>query len=485
MLTRREFLEKALLATGIVFIPSIVNAEDNSGKFDISYIWHKDLEAILDYQRDVEGALGEDSRRLEIVKGKSGKYGLIYDFDGNKNDAIKLAIKQRRKLVTNGLDAAVIISDTGYNQLYNVTYGVGPNLERLKQDFVTVNNMLGDGVGKELFIEQRPDNQYALVYRRRGDKQPTLEAAQRHDGLLASKGIHASITRENNNDVVYGESSEIEEKEPTIVKKKTKEKPTHALEQKVKEHISYLRKKGKLSNDETIAISVYDLSSDQKLVSINEEIPLECASMVKPFVALAFFHKVHEGHLKYTSDDKKNMEKMIQRSSNHSTNELFDRVGGFSEVNRILHSNYGNIFKQTKVVEKIPEGGQTYKNKASAHDYSRFLYTLTEDKLPSSREIKRLMALPKRDRVYTGVPNIPSGTLVYGKTGTTGKLCGDMAVLAPLDKEGNRHYYTVIGIIEKEKKTNSYGHWEHSRGNIIREVSGMAYDFLTQKYSFK
>ena len=258
-----------------------------------------------------------------------------------------------------------------------------------------------------------------------------------------------------------------------------KELVNSPLEEKVELFIREKRAENNLYSDEKTAWSVYDFSTGEKVVSINEDVPMQCASMVKPFLALAFYHLEQEGKVGYNKKTKKEMEKMIQNSSNVSTNYIIKQIGGPRKVQKILSDNYPEIFKNTSIKEYIPKGGKTYKNKASASDYTRFLYYLWNNELPRSNEIKRLMRLPNRDRIYTGVKNIPKGTIVYDKTGTTSHLVGDMGILYIKSNDGKRKPYVFVGIIEKQKRLNGAEEtkrWWNSRGNIIRDISGIVYD---------
>ena len=126
-------------------------------------------------------------------------------------------------------------------------------------------------------------------------------------------------------------------------------------------------------------------------------------------------------------------------------------------------------------------GGKTYKNKALPSDYIRFLQALWDDQLPYTKEIRRLMSLPGRDRLYDGTP-IPQGTLVYNKTGSTAYLCGDMGILVPRDKKGKRYPYAIVGIIERSSRPQSYGNWMLTRGNVIRQVSTLVYQEMKKQY---
>jgi beta-lactamase class A len=177
------------------------------------------------------------------------------------------------------------------------------------------------------------------------------------------------------------------------------------------------------------------------------------------------------------------MERMIQRSDNGSADWIMHRLGGPAAVQRILRERYGDMLPGVEVKEYIPSSGRTYRNKATARDYSRFLLSLWRDELPGSKEIKRLMALPKRDRLRTGVA-LPDDVAVYDKTGSTSRLCGDMGVLMVKGADGRDYAYTLIGIIEKRRSARHYFRWLKSRGDVIRDISGLVYRSLGSIHGF-
>ena len=229
---------------------------------------------------------------------------------------------------------------------------------------------------------------------------------------------------------------------------------------------------------------MYDFTAGEKLVSINEDEPFEAASMVKLFVAAAFFCRVEKGDLIYGNRSRRHMELAIQHSNNAATNWMLRKIGGPKAAERMLKRKYPGIFQDTRIVEYIPRGGRTYRNKASAHDYSRFLYAVWKEDIFGAREIKRLMALPGSDRIYTGVASIPVSTRVYNKTGSTAHVCGDMGILNVKGPDGKRYPYTVVGIIEKERRARDYTTWIRSRGAVIRNVSGIIYHGIVKRYDF-
>lgn len=255
------------------------------------------------------------------------------------------------------------------------------------------------------------------------------------------------------------------------------------LEGKVDHYIKSLRGKGVIRGDERTAWLVYDFSSGTTLVSINESAALQAASMIKPFIALAFFHQVQAGNLTYGPSSQRKVELMIQKSDNEATNWVMRQTGGPAATLALLKQHYSSLCHQVSLVEYIPEGGSTYRNKASAGDYARFLDALWKGQLPHSKEILRVMALPGNDRLYTDAKCVPPGTRVYNKTGSTSMCCGDMGILVAKGSDGQSYPYAVIGIIESGKRNTSYGSWISRRADVIREVSNLAYLEMKKRHS--
>lgn len=256
-----------------------------------------------------------------------------------------------------------------------------------------------------------------------------------------------------------------------------------ALEGEIESYIKSLRRKGSIRGDERTAWVVYDITSNTKLASINENASLQAASMIKPYLALAFFHQVRAGKLHYGATSRRHMELMIQRSSNTSTNWVMRQTGGPAATQALLKRHYPSLCNQIYLVEYIPTNGRTYRNRLSAGDYARFLSAMWKNQLPSSSEMKRLMGLPGRDRLYSSAKRVPSGTKVYNKTGSTAMCCGDMGILVARGSDGRSYPYIVIGIVESQNRSKSYGTWIRSRGNVIREVSNLSYLAMKKRYS--
>ncbi|MCH1408016.1 MAG: class A beta-lactamase-related serine hydrolase [Verrucomicrobiales bacterium] len=254
------------------------------------------------------------------------------------------------------------------------------------------------------------------------------------------------------------------------------------VEEAIEHYIKSLRAKGVIRRDERTAWLVHDFTTGKKLASINENTPLQAASMIKPYLALAFFHQVKAGRLIYGSTSRRHMELMIQKSNNTSTNWVMQQTGGPSATQVLLKRYYPDLCRNIRLVEYIPKNGRTYANRGSAEDYSRFLSALWQRRLPHSSEILRVMGLPGNDRLYTDARRVPAGTIVYNKTGSTAMCCGDMGILVARGRNGKSYPYIIVGIIESGHRNTSYGSWISRRADVIREVSNIVYMGMKRRH---
>ena len=482
--------------------------------YDIIYLLTNDLERVLDYKEELASVFDEKIQKKLKVVGRGEEYALIYDGNDSARTVSRTLIEHGSLLDLAGFDEPYATKEQDFHLLYNVSYGMGPNIDPLKKKYDRLYRVLGEKVKQDLFIEKTDYGNYKLIYRLRGSKRATTLVARKHSKLLRSKRIVASVAKENNNPIVYGESSLINDRTvQKAVVKKTSSKPRKlspkedvaatkkkqrkettkplqkstgyaSFEQSIEDYINKLRRKGKIRKDESTGWMVYDLEKDKAILDINADQSFQAASMIKPFIALAFFHQVKQGKYKYGPKSRRKLVASIQRSNNAATNWVMRQVGGPAQCQAILKKYYSHIFKKTEIKEYIPAGGRTYLNSAAPSDYVRFLRSLWNKELPYGKELRRLMALPGRDRLYHGTP-IPKGTLVYNKTGSTAHLCGDMGILVPKTKGGGSFPYVLVGIIERRSRPSDYGRWMKSRSNVIREVSTLVYKQLKRDHQLR
>ena len=391
-------------------------------------------------------------------------------------------------------------STTATDKRYDISYVWSKDAAAVNEYRERVARILGPAVAKDLRVVTNGDL-HGVVYLRHGDIAGAARVSRVHSRLLAKRGLDAAapvlsrnwnvedddrrVNKPRSQQGIATSSDLLVAKTPGPQRSTKKPHKIRDLEAAVEAYIKDLRRKGHISADERTAWSVYDFTSGDKLVTINEEARFQAASLIKPFIAAAFFHRVKEKELIYGPKSRRHMERMIHFSDNPSTNWVMRQVGGPRAVQRILEHNYPGIFRATSIVEYIPAGGRTYRNKASARDYSRFLYALWKGNITGAREIKRLMSLPGPDRIYTGAESVPVGTKVLNKTGSTARLCADMGILNVQGPDGKRYPYTLIGIIEKQDRATNYSTWIRSRAEVIRDVSDIVYQGIAQRHGFE
>ena len=258
------------------------------------------------------------------------------------------------------------------------------------------------------------------------------------------------------------------------------------LEANFERYIKSRRSRKVLASTDRTSFVVYDISKNEKLVSINEDRQMMAASLIKNFVMLAYFHEVKYGRQAHTDVNKGNLKAMIQYSSNPSTNYFIRLLGGPARVHQILRNNYP-YFKQTRIVETIPYGGRTYRNMTSARDLSTFFLRLWQGKLPHSEKMKWYLKLKNGDYIFKQT-YIPASVEVYNKTGTVYGLVGDGGILVLRDPKGRQRPYIFIGLMEDRTKTNrrnrwqSFYNWKNRRAYILRRLSEQAYKYIYERH---
>ncbi|MBI2655994.1 serine hydrolase [Candidatus Woesearchaeota archaeon] len=276
------------------------------------------------------------------------------------------------------------------------------------------------------------------------------------------------------------------------------------LESRIDAYVKARRRSGYLSNTDQFSITVYDIEHDRKLVSINEDTRRMAASTIKNFVMLAVFDQIDEGRISYNQrlrdrvmrrdlTVKDLLESIISykydppggsRIGNRHTNMLIDLFGGSARLNAIIQK-YG-LFSETRIVEKIPPDGRTYRNTTSTHDLNIFYNQMWHNELPQSVEMRRILGLHKKNgsRVFNGTC-IPDDVLQYTKSGYVYGVNADSGILVMRDARGNPHPYAISVMIEDKTKPYSRRRipgWGRRRSELIRDISEGVYDFLYQTH---
>ena len=232
-------------------------------------------------------------------------------------------------LLASLLGLACLPTTTDAADYYDVSYVWSRSIDGVRDYRKQVAGVLGPAVAKDLKVVTR-DNLIGLVYVRHGDSAGATRVAKIHTGLLRAQGLDAASPIRSENWTLVGDavaaSSGVRMTKtataPAVMPVSSRSRMTstertreiHNLEAAVEDYINRLRKDGKLDPDERTGWSVYDFTTGEKLVTINEDEQFQAASLVKPFIAAAFFYKVEKGELSYNRESRRHMEQMIQHS---------------------------------------------------------------------------------------------------------------------------------------------------------------------------
>ena len=271
------------------------------------------------------------------------------------------------------------------------------------------------------------------------------------------------------------------------------------------------------SQDERFSGIALDLTPNkgngEVLYSFNPNAKVQAASMVKPYIAAQFLQRVEDGTLTYGPKSRTNLEKSLTSSENPASNFLMRWAAHPEktpeEFEKRLKANFGNLLKDTEVPVFIPSVGRSedhYKNKTSPADAARFLRALHRGELPKNEELKKymgpgnshLICKPNFPEHRCKPKNIPRGIKTFNKTGLTRQSVGDMALMVPVDKEGNERPYIVVGMFDRDYRcikngkkitdvntqcpgnTNTYG---TPRARALGEISDKVYELMQQRYN--
>lgn len=94
------------------------------------------------------------------------------------------------------------------------------------------------------------------------------------------------------------------------------------------------------------------------------------------------------------------------------------------------------------------------------------------------------MTLPKRNRLVSDVEDIPQDTRAANKTGSSGKVSGNIGIVLAKGNNRNTYPYTVIVIVDKKNRADL--DWAIKKGDdVIRPISGLSYRYIKKQYNLR
>lgn len=236
--------------------------------------------------------------------------------------------------------------------------------------------------------------------------------------------------------------------------------------------------------NETWAIAAMDLS-DHAYSTVNAEVSMQSASVIKAFIMAAVFDKLvyadgaTEPSSDYESSLKSLLTQMITVSDNDAANELARRLGGgdFQNGASVLNEfcqEHG--YTLTHLGREFLASNPTDDNYTSASDCCRLLSDIYSGTMVNADASADMLALLKAQTRTGKIPSgIPSGVETANKTGELsagdglGAVENDIAIV--FDKE---HPY-VLCVLSNNIQNNS------SAQETIKKISADVYQYMTSR----
>ncbi|MGA0224802.1 MAG: SH3 domain-containing protein [bacterium] len=272
-----------------------------------------------------------------------------------------------------------------------------------------------------------------------------------------------------------------------------------SLEAGILSYMEDLYRSGRLQRQDILSMVVQDLSSGKLLVSIRPRRRVKSASLIKLPILHAYMLASEKGMLEHSEIIQQHLVKMIRFSSNESTNWILEKLGGPSQVQKLLDQS--SMYHELKLVEYIPEDGKTYRNKVSSADLNQILVRtwfhqilgVKSDKEQNRQASKRmlyLMSLPGykwiQDRIKDGTCfSRRKSVRVWDKTGFVKGINGDAGIVE-FNTPNGRRAYTIVLIMERENYLSIPGDantWSARVAMVLRRISEMSYAFVSSYYN--
>ncbi len=278
------------------------------------------------------------------------------------------------------------------------------------------------------------------------------------------------------------------EKQAKVTEKK---EGSTSCEEKVQEYINSQRNAWNLlpREQEDTTWASYDLAQNKYSMSFNINTPMRAASMIKPFIILAWLLDKKNNTIPKSKQEQ--FESMIlynkQRNgmtsswtANYYTTTLMNELWWAAGVTRIL-SSHGlpeEFIQWLSIVETIPTSGQTYNNTITTNAliaFYRHLYKKRKEAPYST--LLNLLTREKHDRIVDGT-SIPTDIRLSNKSGSTGMSNWDAGIV--WDKKHGPYIFVGMCSIKhkKDKQPNNKIVW---RSKIIRNISQIAWNDRQRK----
>jgi len=140
-------------------------------RYAIVYMRSEDFDKVLDYKEELDTVFDTPVLdKLRVVGLAGGDYAIVYQNNLSARTANQVLVRHAELLSKIGFDEPYSTKNENFNTLFNISYGIGRDLDSLKASYQLLYSSLDEEVKRDLIIEKTAYNNYLLVYRLRADE---------------------------------------------------------------------------------------------------------------------------------------------------------------------------------------------------------------------------------------------------------------------------------------------------------------------------
>ncbi len=248
--------------------------------------------------------------------------------------------------------------------------------------------------------------------------------------------------------------------EPQLTDLELLSKPQDDLEEVL---ISYISK-----SDSYIAIYIEDLYTN-KITSINDH-PMPSASLIKLFVAGAYYQAIENGEIVETAYSKEEVHRMLSYSSNDAWVWLEEYMAYGNTLNGITKvNNFASENGYSETGRLIENKDHLNENLTSVNDVGTFLKNLYNNNIVNEEASKTILDHLKNQYHISKIPEgLPEDIASANKTGELDTIQNDAAIIFADNID-----YILVVMIDEVKNT------QEAIDTIVK-ISELTYEYMTQ-----
>lgn len=273
----------------------------------------------------------------------------------------------------------------------------------------------------------------------------------------------------------------IEELEIPISNKELSLRDSHNfdLQSSLMETLMLDKKMKRLIDQEKISIGLVDLRDERntRFAHVNGDKMLYAASLPKIGVLLAAMDAIEKGELTETSEIKKDMFLMINKSNNQATTRMIDRLGLKKIENVLTDPNYQLYDKQkgggiwvgkryAKMIKRNPDPLKGLSHAASATQVARFYYMMLNGQLVNENRSKQMMDIMVDPGLHHKFVNtldkVAPNATVYRKSGSWKNFHSDSVMVL-----GDQRKYILVAISEDAEGEKNLRNLVHKVEDVL------------------